>query len=87
VFTEYRDACFLPGDIPCLISSQVVRNTYFQMYLSLSYTFQSTLYNFSTIIECNEGVIRGSVRWFISGEIRLLLLISCNYLSLLLHFH
>lgn len=28
------------------------------MYLPLSYTFQSTLHNFSTIIEGNKGVIR-----------------------------
>jgi len=49
------------------------------MYLPLSYTFQSTLRNYYTIIECNEGLMRGSARRFLNGEIRLLLLISCKY--------
>jgi hypothetical protein len=52
------------------------------MYFPLSYTFQSTLHNYSTINECNEGVIRGSARRFLSGEILLLFLISFKYLSL-----
>jgi len=52
------------------------------MYLPLSYTFQSTLHNYYTIIKCNKGLIRGPVRRFLSGEIRLLLLISRKYLSL-----